>query len=458
MTDSDVIVMGGGAAGLAAATTARRAGLGVVLVSDGDPGGDCTFTGCVPSKTLLHAAARGMPFGEALARVRHTVARVAATENDDVLRQQGINVVRGRARFVSARTVSVDDRRMTARQIVVATGARPAVPPIPGLGRVPLLTTETVFDLAEAPGSLAILGGGAVGCELAQAFARLGVEVTLIETQPRVLPALDPEASAALSEALTEDGIRLRTGTAARAARMDGRQVLLDLDDGETVRADRLLVATGRRPDTHDLALESVGVRTDERGFVLVDRYMATGVKGVSAAGDVTGLFPHTHGAYAMGRIAVTAGLRRTRRPAFDPSSIPMVVFTDPEVAVVGTAERDLSGTSARVAYLPMTEVDRAITSADPCGFVKLLACPRRLLGTVGGGRVLGATIVAERAGEMIHEPALAMRTGMFTGRLAQAVHAYPTWSLAIQQTAAQFVGGHGGRTARPAGQRARDR
>lgn len=458
VTDSDVIVIGGGAAGLAAATTARRVGLGVVLVSDGEPGGDCTFTGCVPSKTLLHAAARGMPFGDALARVRHTVARVAATENDDVLRQQGIKVVRGRARFVSARTVSVDGRPMTARRIVIATGARPGVPPIPGLDRVPLLTTESVFDLAEAPGSLVVLGGGAVGCELAQAFARLGVEVTLIETEPRVLPALDPEASEALSEALTEDGIRLRTGTTARAARRDGRQVLLDLDDGETVRADRLLVATGRRADTNDLALDSVGVRTDERGFVLVDRHLATGVAGVSAAGDVTGLFPHTHGAYAMGRIAVTAGLRRTRRPAFEPSSIPIVVFTEPEVAVVGTAEHDLAGTSARVAYLPMAEVDRAITVADTGGFVKLLAGPRGLFGNVGGGRVLGATIVAERAGEMIHEPALAMRTGMFTGRLAQAVHAYPTWSLAIQQAAAQFVGGHGGRTASSAGQRARDR
>ncbi|WP_345364289.1 NAD(P)/FAD-dependent oxidoreductase [Saccharopolyspora cebuensis] len=442
-------MLGGGAAGLAAASTARRAGLRVVLVSDGEPGGDCTFNGCVPSKTLLHAAASGMSFGDALARVRRTVSRVAATENDDILRQQGIEVVRGRARFSSARTVSVDGRRMTARRIVIATGARPAVPPIPGLDRVPLLTTESVFDQAEAPGSLAVLGAGAVGCELAQAFARLGVEVTVVETEPGVLPGLDPEASAALSDALTEDGVRLRTGTTARAAGRDGRQVRLDLDDGETVRADRLLVATGRRPDTHDLALNSVGVRTDERDFVLVDRHMATSARGISAAGDVTGLFPHTHGAYAMGRIAVTAGLRRTRRPAFEPSSIPLVVFTEPEVAVVGTAEHDLAGISARAAYLPMTEVDRAITAADPRGFVKLLAGPRRLLGNVGGGRVLGATIVAERAGEMIHEPALAMRTGMFTGRLAQAVHAYPTWSLAIQQTAAQFVGGHAGRVAR---------
>lgn len=273
----------------------------------------------------------------------------------------------------------------------------------------------------------------------------------MIEAEQRVLPMVDPEASGVLAEALTADGVRMRTGAAARAVRTDGDEVLLDLDPGETVRADQVLVATGREPDTHGLGLEVVGVRTDEHGFVLVDRHMATGADGVSAAGDVTGLFPHTHGAYAMGRIAVTAGLRRTRRPLFDPGSIPQVVFTEPEVAVVGAAEPDLIGTSARVAYLPMTEVDRAITAADTRGFVKIIAGPRQLLGHAGGGRVLGATIVAERAGEMIHEPALAMRTGMFTGRLAQAVHAYPTWSLAIQQTAAQFVGGHGGRAARPA-------
>ncbi|NKQ55656.1 FAD-dependent oxidoreductase [Amycolatopsis sp. K13G38] len=449
MTDSDVMVIGGGTAGLAAATAARRAGLTAVLISDGDPGGDCTFTGCVPSKTLLHAAAFGLPFTNALARVRHTVARVAATEDDDALRRQGIEVVRGRARIVSHRMVSVDDRRMTARRIVLATGARPDVPAVPGLDRVPLLTTETVFELTEAPRSLVVLGGGAVGCELAQAFAQLGVGVTVIEAE---LPALDPEASAVLAEALADDGVRLRLGTRVQSARMEGEQVLLELDDGGMVRADRLLVATGRRPDTHELGLDAVGIRTDAQGFVAVDRHMSTSVDGIFAAGDVTGLFPHTHGAYAMGRIAVTAGLRRMRRPAFDPGSIPTVVFTDPEIAVVGATEHDLAGTSARVAWLPMTEADRAITAADPRGFVKLLAGPRRLLGHAGGGRVLGATIVAERAGEMIHEPALAMATGMFTGRLAQAVHAYPSWSLAIQQTAAQFVGGHGGRTARPAG------
>lgn len=446
-----MVVIGAGAAGLAAATSARRAGLSVLLVSDGPPGGDCTFTGCVPSKTLLHAAASGASFTESVLRVQETVTRVAATEDDEMLRRQGIEVVRGHAAFVAPRTIAVEGRRVRARHVVLATGARPAVPPVPGLDTVPFVTTESIFGLAEAPGSLVVLGGGAVGCELAQAFARLGVGVTIIEAQQRLLPTVDPEASAVLSAALSADGVRLRTGASVRTARTGAGKILLELDNGETVRADRLLIATGREPDTARLGLDVAGVRTDERGFVLVDRHMATTAEGVSAAGDVTGLFPHTHGAYAMGRIAITAR-RRYRRPVFDSSHAPIVVFTDPEVAVVGAAESDLAGTEARVAHLPMSEVDRAITTGDTRGFVKLLAGPRRLLGHAGGGRLLGATIVAERAGEMIHEPVLAMRTGMFTGRLAQAVHAYPTWSIALQQAAAQFVGGYGGRLARPAG------
>lgn len=446
------MVIGGGAAGLAAAGSAARAGSNVVLISDGEPGGDCTFTGCVPSKTLIEAAGEGVAFSRAMTRVRETVLRVAQTEDEQVLRRQGIEVVRGRARFVGARTVEVNGHRRRARRIVLATGARPAVPPVAGLDTVPYLTTETAFEMVDAPRSLAVLGGGPVGCELAQAFARLGVGVTLIEAGERLLSTMEPAASAVLSQALLADGVRVRTGSRARTARTARGKVLLELDGGETVRADRLLVATGREPDTVGLRLDTAGVRTGRHGHVLVDRHMDTGVEGISAAGDITGLFPHTHGAYAMGRVAVTAGLRRTRRPAFDAHVIPRVVFTSPEVAAVGLGEHELDGASARVAYLPMTEVDRAVTAGEERGFVKLLAGPRRLLGRAGGGRVLGATIVAERAGEMIHEPALALRTGMFTGRLAQTVHAYPTWSLALQQAAAQFFGGYGGRTARAAG------
>jgi pyruvate/2-oxoglutarate dehydrogenase complex dihydrolipoamide dehydrogenase (E3) component len=318
------------------------------LVAEGEIGGECTFTGCVPSKTLIEAAARGAAFTDATAAVHKAVAAIAATETGEVLTRRGIEVVRGRAAFTSPREVTEDGRVVRARGFVVATGSRPAIPPVSGLAGVPYLTSENVFDLTELPASLAILGGGAVGCELAQAFARLGSNVTLVEAAPRLLPA--------------------------------------------------------------------------------------------------------THAAYAMGRIAARNALRKHRPPErFSPKRIPWAVFTDPEVAQAGLTEEQAAGQvpGARVAYLPMREVDRAVTAGRTEGFIKIIAGPRRLAGSLGGGRVLGATIVAPRAGDVIGEIALAMRTGMFTGRLAQTTHAYPAWSLAVQQAAAQFFGGYGDRAAR---------
>jgi pyruvate/2-oxoglutarate dehydrogenase complex dihydrolipoamide dehydrogenase (E3) component len=246
----------------------------------------------------------------------------------------------------------------------------------------------------------------------------------------------------------------VRTGVAAASVMHNDNGVTLVLASGEETAADRLLVATGRQPVAAHLGLENAGVRLDKRGYIATDRYLATTAPGVYAAGDVTGRMPFTHAAHAMGRLAARNALRRRWSPpgAFATAAIPWVVFTGPEVAQVGLTEAQAAAAhaGARVAYLPVTEADRAVTAGRTEGFVKIIAGRRRVLGNMGGGLVLGATIVAARAGEMIHEPALAMRTGMFTGRLAQTVHAYPTWSLAIQQAAAQFFGRYGGRTARP--------
>lgn len=442
-----MVVIGGGAAGLAAANAAVRAKARVLLVSEGELGGDCTFTGCVPSKTLLESAAAGASFTEAMSRVRAVVSQTAATENETVLRTAGIPVLRGRARFVNRNTLEVEGQRVRCSRVVLATGAAPVVPPIAGLAATGYLTTDSVFELSDPPRSLTVLGGGAVGCELAQAFARLGVEVSIVEAADRLLPTFPPEVSEVLAEAFATEGIKVHTGAQATGVRNEGLRVVLRTAGGQLVPGQRLLVAVGRRPVTNGLGLDLAGVRTDEHGAVVVDRHLATTARGIHAAGDVTGRFPHTHAAYAMGRVAVGAALRRIRRPSFDTAGIPQVVFTEPEIATVGATESH-AGRWARVAYLPMSEVDRANTAQATRGFVKLIAGPRGLLGNLGGGRVLGATVVAARAGELIHEPALAMRTGMFTGRLAQTVHAYPTWSIAVQQAAAQFFGGYGGRTA----------
>jgi len=446
----DLIVIGGGAAGLGAARAAARVKARVLMITDGPPGGECTFTGCVPSKTLIEAAARRLPFPVAARRVRDAIATIAATETADALRAEGIDVELGRARFVAPGRIEVDGKPVTGRRLVVATGAAPLVPPIPGMAEVAYLTNETVFDLTDLPASLAVLGGGAIGCELAQAFARLGSRVTLIESQDRLLGDQEPEASQVIADVFTREGIDLRLGVEVDKVGTDPGGVLLSLHDGTHLIAQRLLVAAGRTSLNEGLGLPAAGIVVDERGYIVTDDHLATTARGVYAAGDVTGRAPFTHTAFAMGRLATGNALLR-RRTRYRADATPWVTFTDPEVARVGITEAEAAHHGGQVAHLPMTDVDRAITAGQTHGFIKLIAGPRRLLGNLGGGRILGATIVASRAGEMIHEPALAMATGMFTGRLAQATHAYPTWSYGTQLAAAQFFMTIGGRRARPA-------
>jgi pyruvate/2-oxoglutarate dehydrogenase complex dihydrolipoamide dehydrogenase (E3) component len=437
---------------MAAARAAVRAGARPLLVQLGPIGGDCTFTGCVPSKTLIETAARGESFDEAMAAIHRAVATIAAREDDGVFRREGVEVLHGWAQFRSPGEVDVDGTVFRSRRVVIATGALPAVPPIDGLAEVDYLTNENIFELDQLPASLAVLGGGAIGCELAQALRHLGADVTVIEALPRLLPREEPETSDALADAFAADGIGVRVGrTVVRAEPLEPKGAArLHLADGDVIVADRVLVAVGRRGATTGLGLDAAGVATD-RGFIRVDDRLATTAGGIWAVGDVTGMLQFTHAADEMGRIATANALSRTGRRRFDASAIPWVTFTTPEVGRVGMTETEAADHGGRVAYLPMTEVDRAIAAGDTGGFIKLIAGPRRLLGNAGGGRVLGATVVAARGGELVHEAALAMQTRMFAGRLAQAVHAYPTWSMAVRQAAAQFFMEIDGRHARPA-------
>ncbi len=450
----DVVVVGGGTGGLTAAREANRRGARTVLVSEGPLGGDCTHTGCVPSKALLDAAARGQSFAEAIATVHQRIDDVAATEDADALAREGIEVVSGRGRLAGGRGVDVDGRRIEGCHIILATGARAAVPPIPGLREQPHLTNETIFDLDAQPRRLAILGVGAIGAELAQAFRGLGSDVTVVEAQPRLLSSEEPEASAVIGERFRDRGVDVRCGAGVeRVERTETGDVCLHLGDSTTVEADRLLVATGRTPTTDGLGLSDAGVEVDERDFIRTDDSLATTAPGIWAIGDVTGRMPFTHAAGRMAFVAVANALSRVplRKARFDPRPIPWVTFTSPEVARVGMTEREAANHGGRVAYLPLSDVDRGMITGDTDGFVKLIAGPRRLLGNAGGGRLLGATIVAPAGGELIGQVALAMRTNMFTGRLAQTTQAYPTWSMAIQEAAAQFFMTQRGHTARNA-------
>ena len=455
--DHDLIVIGGGAAGLGAVRAALWAGADVAMVADSAPGGDCTFTGCVPSKTLLAAARDGLDFAGAMARVRATIEHIAATESAEVLRSEGATVIEGRARLATHDTVAVGERRITAPRIVLATGSRPLLPNhIPGLAEARPLTTETVFDLTEAPESLGIIGGGPTGCELAQAFAILGVEVTLFEFQQRLLFREEPESSTIVLDSLQARGVAVRVGTSVESvelARVGAVSVLTRAGNGaenvsEEVTVQRLLVAAGRVPATEELGLVEMKVRLDAGGHVITDDRLMTSLKGVYAAGDVTGRAFLSHAADEMGRVAAGNALGKGLRGRFRGEMVPRVVFTDPEVASVGVAPSH-APPGSRVAYLPLSEVDRAVTDGRTDGFIAIVAGPRRLLRNAGGGRILGATIVAPRAGEMIQEIVLAMRTDAFAGRLAQVSHAYPTWSSGVQKAAAQFFGEIEGRQAR---------
>jgi pyruvate/2-oxoglutarate dehydrogenase complex dihydrolipoamide dehydrogenase (E3) component len=459
--ETDVAVLGGGAAGLAAAREAARLGARALIVNRGPIGGDCTFTGCVPSKTLIEAANAGHDFAAAMARVRAAVERIAATETADRLRAEGIEVIDGEGRLVvtgDGPAIEVDGRTVVAgRGVILAPGSRPAGPPIPGLDAVEPLTTDDLWSLSRAPGSLAVLGGGPIGAELSQAFAALGVAVTVVEAEPRILHGEEPEASAAAARALAVAGVDVLTGVRVSGARSgpDGG-VVLERTGGAPIRADRLLLATGRRPATDRGGLAEAGLALDAGGNIVNGDDLSTSIDGVRVAGDAAGRLAFTHAADHMGRIAAANTLNRwgpLRVQRFRADRIPWVTYTRPEVARIGLTEAQAARAvpGAMVAELPLCEHDRAVTAGATDGFIKLIAGPRPVLRMAGGGRVIGATVVAERAGELMGELALLVRLGAFTGRLVQTVHPYPSWSYGLAKAAAQFFTSVEGRTARPA-------
>jgi len=458
MNDFDVVVLGGGTAGLTAALAARHAGASVVLV-EREPGigGDCTFYGCVPSKALIAAArishearvaaAAGLldrapeVNGEAiLEHVRATVAAIARDERDERFASVGIEVVHGEGRFAAPNELRIGERILRARRFVLAVGAETVPPDIPGLDDVPYLTNRSVFSLLRLPLRLLVLGGGATGLELAQAFCRLGTAVVVVERSERLLPAEEPEAGELAERVLRGEGVELRLGAQATAASCRNGEIVLEVD-GEELRGDALLLATTQRPSLDGLGLETLGVEPDARGFVGIDERCRTSVAHIYAAGDVTGGLQLTHVAAHEGAIAGlnAAGKKRKR----DVRVAPRITFLDPEIASVGLTEAEARAVHRDVvaAEFPMRRVDRARIEGSADGYVKLVTARRALLGRFGGGKLVGAHVAGPRAGELIAECALAMQTNAFAGRLAQTIHAYPSVGMAVQQAAAQLSG-----------------
>ncbi len=433
----DLLVVGGGTAGIVGAKTAARLGARVLLVERDRTGGDCLWTGCVPSKALLAAAgiaasARGghalgirtgevtVDFAAVMDHVRAAIAHIAPVDSPEALESAAVTVRRGEARFTGHDVADVDGTTVRFRQALVATGATPTVPSLPGLRAVDFLTSETLWGLDELPVDLLVLGGGSIACELGQAFARLGSSVSVVEVADRILPREDPRASAALTRALVEDGVRLYTGSAAAEVRADGpASGVVRLRSGQDVAFTRLLVAVGRMPGTGGLGLDAAGVTVDDRGFVVVDAHLRTSNHRIWAAGDLTGHPQFTHTAGVHGSLAASNAVLGVRR-SVDLRAVPRVTFTDPEVAAVGRAT-DRPPRGLRPVHWPHSHVDRAVAERATGGFTRLVVDRR--------DRVVGATVVGPRAGETLGELTLAVSRRLTTRDLAGVIHAYPTYN-----------------------------
>ena len=437
----DLVVLGGGTAGLVSSVIAAGVGARVALVERDRPGGDCLWTGCVPSKSLIaaahlahrmrHAERVGLApaepeidFAQVMGHVQRAIATIEPHDSPARLRAEGVEVINGEGRFLDRRTLEVAGRRLRFTSAIIATGSEPAVPALDGLSGRDVLTTETVWEERERPSRLVVLGGGPIGCELGQAFARLGSDVVLVEVAERLLLKEEPTAGALIADLLAQEGVDVRLRSKAVEVQRpahDRPQLVLDTRRGRTaVPFDRILVATGRRPRTGGIGLDAAGVALDARGAVAVDARLRTSTPRIFAAGDVTAQLPFTHVAAHHARVAAVNALVGARRTV-DPT-IPWVTFTDPEVARVGLTEADARarwGERAIVARSDYATLDRAITEGEPVGFAVLVADPR--------GRLVGATVAAPGAGEAIAELTARVKAADRIDRLSTTVHAYPT-------------------------------
>ena len=449
-----MVVIGAGTAGLVTAIGAAGLGARVALIERNLMGGDCLNSGCVPSKALIraaHAAANvrdagqfgvrvaegssSVDFGQIMERMRRLRAGISAHDSARRFSDQGIDVYLGQATFTGPRQVRVGDQTLEFAKACVATGTRAMIPPVPGLTEVGALTNETVFTLTELPARLAVIGAGPIGVEMAQSFARYGSQVTLIEGGRGLLIREDRDAAAVVEGSLRRDGISMLFGTKAAAVASDHGELLVTIrsegDDRQgEIRVDRILVAAGRVPNTESLGLDAAGIISDRRTGVVVDDRLRTSNPHVYAAGDICSAYKFTHTADAMARIVIGNALFFGRSKA-SALNIPWCTYSDPELAHVGLSESQAAERSIAIDTYrtEMSAVDRAVLDSEAEGFVKI-HCKR------GTDKILGATIVARHAGEIISEVTTAMTAGAGLRTIAGTIHPYPTQAEAIRKTA----------------------
>jgi pyruvate/2-oxoglutarate dehydrogenase complex dihydrolipoamide dehydrogenase (E3) component/uncharacterized membrane protein YdjX (TVP38/TMEM64 family) len=455
--DRNLVVIGAGSAGLVSSYIAAAVRAKVTLVEKHRMGGDCLNTGCVPSKALIksarvlaqirrhrdygiHSAHAEFDFADVMGRVRRVVRTVEPHDSTERYAALGVECLQGEAQIVSPWEVEVRKHggeriRLTTQSIVIAAGARPLVPPIPGIEQTGYLTSDTVWNLEALPRRLVVLGGGPIGCELAQCFARFGAQVTQLEMLPRLLAREDPEVSSLVAGRLRAEGVDVLAGhKAVRFLKENGEHVLVAEHAGRDVRVafDALLCALGRVANTAGYGLEALGVRTTAARTIETNEYLQTLYPNIYACGDVAGPYQFTHtAAHQAWYASVNALFGRLRRFRADYSVIPWATFTDPEVARVGLNETEAKerGIACQVTTFPLTELDRAIAEEEAHGFVKVLTVP-------GKDRVLGVTIVGESAGELIAEYVAAMRHGLGLNKILGTIHVYPTLAEANKYAA----------------------
>ncbi len=457
--DRNVVVIGAGSGGLVSAYIAAAVKAKVTLIEKHKMGGDCLNTGCVPSKALIRSAKfaaqlkRGEEFGfgrvqgevdfaRVMERVQNVVTAVEPHDSVERYTGLGVEVIQGEARIVDPYTVEVNGQRLTTRNIIVAAGARPFVPPIPGLQEAGYLTSDNVWGLRERPARLVVLGGGPIGSELTQAFARLGSHVTQVEMAPRIMGREDPEISAAVMAKFRAEGVDVRVNTRAKEVRVEnGEKVLIAEYQGAEVRIpfDQILVAVGRAANVSGYGLEELGVTLTGRKTIEVNEFLQTNFPNIYAVGDVAGPYQFTHTAAHMAWYAAVNSLfGRFKKFRVDYSVIPWATFTDPEVARVGLNETEAGeqGIAYEVTTFGIDDLDRAIADGEAHGLVKVLTVP-------GKDKILGATLMGDHAGDLIAEYVAAMKHKIGLNKVLGTIHIYPTLAEANKYVAGEWKRAH---------------
>ncbi len=457
--DYNLVVIGAGSAGLVTAYIAAAVKAKVALIEKDKMGGDCLNTGCVPSKALIRSAkilsygrrakeyglrqtAVDFDFAEVMERVRKVIRTVEPHDSAERYTGLGVEVITGAAKITSPYTVEVNGRRLTTRSIVVTTGARPFVPPIPGIDQVNYLTSDNLWHLRRRPERLIVLGGGSIGSEMTQAFARLGSQVTQVEMAPRILGREDEEISELVQKRFEAEGIRVLTGHTAKEVRVeDGRKVLVCEHQGQKIdlEFDDILVAVGRAANVKGFGLEELGVKITRQGTLHSDPFLRTNFPNIYCAGDVTGPYQFTHtAAHQAWYAAVNALFGTFRKFRVDYRVIPWATFVDPEVARVGLNELEAreQGIGYEVSRFELAELDRAIAEGEDHGFVKVLTKP-------GSDKILGVSIVGSHAGDIIAEYILAMKHGIGLNKILGTIHIYPTLAEANKAAAGEWKKAH---------------